>query len=162
MAGRSHDETDLPSRATPTTGGTLPKKIVLQISSRSTGPPYCQPAMTGVAEPLLFHRFMERPLKGMDITEYVKRNNFAVAQYELKSRCTAQNRLLSKDTSWSRLALPSANRSRAVLRIAARSPNCESLQSRVAAMGLSAELTESPERVPRAAPRARPDRQAGK
>lgn len=78
--------------------------------------------MTGVAEPLPFHRFMERPLKGMDITEYVKRNNFAVAQYELKSRCTAQNRLLSKDTSWSRLALPSANRSRAVLRIAAPLP----------------------------------------
>ena len=38
----------------------------------------------------------------MDITEYVKRNNFAVAQYELKSRRTAQNPLLSGETRCSR------------------------------------------------------------
>jgi hypothetical protein len=47
--------------------------------------------MTGVAEPFLCCRFTEQRWKGMDITEYVKRNNFAVAQYEAKLRCTAQN-----------------------------------------------------------------------
>ncbi|MEO8373721.1 MAG: hypothetical protein ABI471_00745 [Sphingomonas bacterium] len=57
--------------------------------------------MTGVAEPFLLRRVTERRLKGMDITEYVKRNNFAVAQYESKLCCTAQNRLLSRDTRWS-------------------------------------------------------------
>jgi hypothetical protein len=31
----------------------------------------------------------------MDITEHVKRNNFAVAQYEAKLRCTAQNCVFS-------------------------------------------------------------------
>jgi len=42
---------------------------------------------------------MERQSKGMDITEYVKRNNFAVAQYEPKPCRNAQKRLLSKGTS---------------------------------------------------------------
>lgn len=50
----------------------------------------------------LLRRVTKRSSKGMDITEYVKRNNFAVAQYEPKPCCTAQNRLLSRDTRWSR------------------------------------------------------------
>ena len=44
----------------------------------------------------LLRRVTKRSSKGMDITEYVKRNNFAVAQYELEACCSAQNRLLSK------------------------------------------------------------------
>ena len=54
----------------------------------------------------------------MDITEYVKRNNFAVAQYEVELRCTAQNRLFSDDMNWPPPAKPSTHRSRATLRIA--------------------------------------------
>ncbi|MEN2792872.1 hypothetical protein ABC974_24805 [Sphingomonas oligophenolica] len=42
----------------------------------------------------------------MDITEYVKRNNFAVAQYEAESRCTAQNSAFSSSTTDSPLGFP--------------------------------------------------------
>jgi hypothetical protein len=58
--------------------------------------------MAGVAEPFLLRRVTKRPSEGMDITEYVKRNNFAVAQYELNLCCSAQNRLLSSGTGASR------------------------------------------------------------
>jgi hypothetical protein len=54
----------------------------------------------------------------MDITEYVKRNNFAVAQYEVWMRCAAQNCHISNDTTRSPLALPNAHRSRSIRRIA--------------------------------------------
>src|SRR5882762_5092938 len=53
----------------------------------------------------------------MDITEYVKRNNFAVAQYEAKSRRTAQNRVFSNKATGSPQAPPRVLRSRANLRI---------------------------------------------
>src|SRR4051794_1274253 len=44
----------------------------------------------------LLRRVKRLSSKGMDITEYVKRINFAVAQYEQKLCCAAQNPVLSK------------------------------------------------------------------
>ena len=79
--------------------------------------------MTGVAIPCLFRPLMERQSKGMDITEYVKRNNFAVAQYEPKSYRAAQNRLLSTDMRRSRL--DGAERDRPI-GFLLRPPRCES------------------------------------
>jgi hypothetical protein len=59
----------------------------------------------------------------MDITEYVKRNNFAVAQYETESRCAAQNYAFSSNMTEPLQALRRAHRSRAGVRIAVARPN---------------------------------------
>jgi len=53
----------------------------------------------------------------MDITECVKRNNFAVAQYEAEMRRMAQKCHFSNDMTPPLQALPSEHCSRVVLRL---------------------------------------------
>jgi hypothetical protein len=91
----SHDRPAEPANADRGLRIARENSVADQLSIHRT--PNFRPAMTGVAEPFLFRRVTKRSSKGMDITEYVKRNNFAVAQYEPKSCCAAQNPRLSND-----------------------------------------------------------------
>lgn len=82
--------------ASPETGG-IAKRVALQIRFRSTKPHF-QPVIDRLAEPSCFRRFLCDDGKGMDITERVKRNNSALAQYDAETRCAAQKCLFSDKT----------------------------------------------------------------